>query len=304
VNLLAPSFPIRVFWGGLPFFHRLMAVVGVAFVVVSFVGCKLTSVQTPNAAVFSICLVVVIAAMLPVPAYWHEKGKMELRDAALTIPWALFYMAVIPYTLIAAGRWGMVIGLQDSYFARLDQSLGVNVPGIMAWASHHWLGNFVNATYLLLFPMLLLSYLLPALTGKVKAAQQFITANLVAFAVGIPVFARFPAVGPWYGYHLPATWGQAVCQQSLFLLRTPGPYNLIPLAVVCFPSFHVIWAILSVNSLWCFKYLRIPAAILSGLIILSTMTTAWHYFVDVLSGILVAAAAIAVSRTLCRWHTP
>ena len=58
------------------------------------------------------------------------------------------------------------------------------------------------------------------------------------------------------------------------------------------------------NSLWSFKYLRIPAVILSGLIILSTMTTAWHYFVDVLSGILVAAAAIAVSRTLSRRHTP
>jgi membrane-associated phospholipid phosphatase len=79
---------------------------------------------------------------------------------------------------------------------------------------------------------------------------------------------------------------------------------LQPFGVVCFPSFHVIWAILGANALWCFKPLRIPVAILSTLIILSTMTSGWHYFVDVLAGLLVAAAAIAASRALSRWHTP
>jgi membrane-associated phospholipid phosphatase len=152
--------------------------------------------------------------------------------------------------------------------------------------------------------MLMVSYFLPALTGKVKAAQQFITSNLIAFAVSVPLFGLFPAVGPWYGYHLPANPVQAACQQSLFLLRAAGPYSLQLYGVVCFPSFHVIWVLLCANSLWCFKLLRIPVAILSALIILSTMTGGWHYFVDVLAGLLVAAAAIAASRALSRWHTP
>jgi membrane-associated phospholipid phosphatase len=34
------------------------------------------------------------------------------------------------------------------------------------------------------------------------------------------------------------------------------------------------------------------------------MTGGWHYFVDVLVGLLVAAAAIAASRVLSRWLTP
>jgi membrane-associated phospholipid phosphatase len=41
--------------------------------------------------------------------------------------------------------------------------------------------------------------------------------------------------------------------------------------------------------------------LLAGLILLSTLTLAWHYFVDVLAGILVAAAAIVLSRALSRW---
>jgi membrane-associated phospholipid phosphatase len=281
-----------------------MAFASVAVLVVSFVGGRLTSFQISNVAGISIALAVLIAMMLPIPAYWHEKGKMELRDAALTIPWGLFLMAFLPYTVAVAGRSCMGIALQDRYFVHLDQSLGVNVPGIMAWASHHWFGRFVDRTYSLLYPMLLVSFLLPALTGKVKHSQQFITANLTAFAVGLPLFALFPAVGPWYGYHLTANPVQAACQQSVLLLRTPGPCNTQLFSVVCFPSFHVIWAILCVNSLWCFKPLRIPAATLSGLIILSTVTTGWHYFVDLLSGFLVAAAAIAASRILSRWYTP
>jgi hypothetical protein len=61
------------------------------------------------------------------------------------------------------------------------------------------------------------------MTGKVRAAQQFITSNLIAFAVSVPLLGLLPAVGPWYGYHLAATPTKAACQPSLFLLRTPGP---------------------------------------------------------------------------------
>jgi membrane-associated phospholipid phosphatase len=46
--------------------------------------------------------------------------------------------------------------------------------------------------------------------------------------------------------------------------------------------------------------LRIPAAALTGLIILSTVTTGWHYFSDVLAGILVAVLSIAAAKRLSR----
>jgi membrane-associated phospholipid phosphatase len=301
---LAPSILDRLRWGALPGFHRFMSIASLAVIAVSVIGCPLTLIEVPDAALILPAVVVMIAAMLPLPAYWHERGKTELRDAALTIPWALLLMCALPCTVGVAGRLGMNIALQDARFLQWDQSLGVSVPGIMAWAPHHWLGNFANRIYYFLFSMLLVSYLLPALTGKVRAAQQFITSNLIAFAIGLPLFAFFPAVGPWYGYHLPASSVQAVCQHSLLLLRTPGPYKFQLFGVVCFPSFHTIWALLGANALWCFKPLRIPAALFAGLILLSTMTTGWHYFVDVFAGMVVAAAAIAGARWLSCLHNP
>ena len=83
-------------------------------------------------------------------------------------------------------------------------------------------------------------------------------------------------------------------------LRLPGAYvfGSTAVGVVCFPPFHVVWAIFSAATLWGFRWLRIPLVLLSGMIILSTMTTGWHYFADVLGGILLAVISIVLAKGL------
>jgi hypothetical protein len=268
--------------------------------IIGIVGCRLTSIHVPNAGSCAIGVLLLLAMVLPFPLYLKEKGKLYLRDSLLTILWALLLYGILNLPVSVAARLGMGIGLQDSNFAHLDQAIGVNVPSIMAWASNHWLGHLANESYGLLLPLMCTSVLLPTVAGKVKSAQRFLTANLLGFALGLPLFALLPAIGPWYGYHLAAGPDQAECQAALLLIRTSGPYVFQPAAFVCFPSFHVIWAILCVQALWGFRLLRIPVAGLSGLIIFSTMTTGWHYFFDVLGGILIAVVAMATAEWLSR----
>jgi membrane-associated phospholipid phosphatase len=131
-----------------------------------------------------------------------------------------------------------------------------------------------------------------------KHAREFLLANFAAFAIGLPLFALLPAVGPWYCYHLAANPAQAACWAQLLALRVPGPYIFQEQAagVVCFPSFHVVWAILCASALWGFRPIRIPVALLSLMIIVSTLTTGWHYFSDVLGGIVIAALSMAIAR--------
>jgi membrane-associated phospholipid phosphatase len=141
---------------------------------------------------------------------------------------------------------------------------------------------------------------LPALSGRARASREFLLANLIAFAIAAPLFALLPAVGPWYhGGFMPSP-DQLSCQANLLALRLPGPYILTTqdAGVVCFPSFHVIWAILCAGALWTFRRLRVPVSILALLIVLSTMTTGWHYFSDVLAGIAIAALSIALARLM------
>jgi len=63
-------------------------------------------------------------------------------------------------------------------------------------------------------------------------------------------------------------------------------------------------AVLASYSLWVFRPLRIPSLLLSGIIILSTMTTDWHYFIDVVGGVVVAIIAIVTARWLSRLNHP
>ena len=80
-------------------------------------------------------------------------------------------------------------------------------------------------------------------------------------------------------------------------LRANGDYGFRDdsSGIVSFPSFHTIWAVLSSYALWGFRFLRWPSVICAVLIILSTMTTGWHYFADVLGGLILAFVSIEIA---------
>jgi hypothetical protein len=276
-------------------FHLRMAYGSLAVLIISLFGCKLTSIHT-NVSGRVIAIVAMFAMVSPLPIYWHDRGRTAFRESALVIPWGLLLAATLSFPVLIAAR--MRMPLEDSLFGHIDQALGVSVPGIVAWADHHWLGLVINRSYPWLLPLLAVASLAPALMGKVKCAREFLLGNLVAFAIGLPLFALLPAVGPWDYYHLTPNFAQAACWDQLRLLRLPGPYTFHEQAagVVCFPSFHVIWAILCAAALWGFRPLRVPIALLSGMIIASTLTTGWHYFSDVLGGLAVAVVSMAVAR--------
>jgi membrane-associated phospholipid phosphatase len=291
VEVSGPQIPSKTALG----FHLRMAFGTLTVLLISLLGCKLTSIHSDISG-RAIAIVAMFAMVSPLPIYWHEKGRTGLREAALVIPWELLLAAMISFPVLIAARLGMP--LEDSLFGRIDQSLGVSVPAIVAWADHHWLGAVINSSYSRLIPLLGVAALAPALLGQMRHAREFLLANLIAFAIGLPLFALLPAAGPWYYYHLTPNPAQAACWAQLLSLRLPGPYLFQNQAagIVCFPSFHVIWAILCAAALWGFRPVRIPIALLSGLIIASTLTTGWHYFSDVLAGIVISILSIVIAK--------
>ena len=276
-------------------FHRRMVCALLIVLTVSFVGCKLTQIHT-DVSGRAIAIGVLFAMISPLPLYWNEKGKTALREAALVIPWELLFAATLSFPVLIAAR--LRFPLQDSLFGRSDELLGVSVPGIVDWANHHWFGTLINGSYPYLLPLFAVAAFAPALMGRMKRAREFLLANLVAFAIGVPLFALLPAVGPWYYYHFVPTLSQGSCGAQLLSLRLPGPYLFHPqtVGVISFPSFHVIWAILCAAALWDYRLFRIPIALLSAMIMASTLTTGWHYFSDVLGGIAVAVLSVTVAR--------
>lgn len=278
-------------------FHASMAGASVLLLVATVIACRFTlmdvSVAGPLSAFLLLC-----AMLAPLALYWHEKGNMACREAVLVFPWEILLAITVPFTVLAAAR--LDVPLRDSFFRHADQVLGVSVPGMVAWAERSRLGAIINRSYGLLLPLLAVAGLLPVFTGKARQAREFLVANMVAFAIGIPAFALLPAVGPWYSYHIPPNGAQLDCQLRLLALRLPGPYVPSSLAagIICFPSFHVIWSILCVAALWYLRPVRIPLVAVSAMIIVSTLTTGWHYFTDVLAGAVIAVFSLAVAHVL------
>jgi hypothetical protein len=282
-----------------PDFNLLMTYAGSVVLLLTLLACKLASLRIPNPLGLLAALAFASAVVFVVAIYWHEKGKMDLRDATLTIPWVFFLAATLPLLVLAAARVDMP--LQDAKLAHLDRLFGISVPQIVSWSSHHWVGGLVNRTYTLLSPLLIISVFLPALSGKAKNARQFVLANVIAFAIGLPLFALLPAIGPWYGYHVAATSHQIDCQSAILLFRGPEHRVTHMDAIICFPSFHAIWAIFCAAALWGFRLLRMPVALLSGMIVVSTVTTGWHYVSDVVAGVALACLSLVVAN-VCLQH--
>lgn len=296
--LYARVYPALGFVGS---FHLRMAFWISILALVSLAGCILTDIQVPGFGAVALGVLAIAGMLLPLPVYWYEKNRVDLLDSSLTVLWALMESVIIPFPVRIAARLRMP--LQDSFLGSADRHLGVNLTAIVEWASHHWLGSILNKSYELVIILLPIAVLAPILAGKLKYAKELVVANLISFAIGIPTFALLPAIGPWISFHFPPNQVQeTLCQAELLALRLPGAYVLRSQAagVVCFPSFHVAWAVFGVAALWGFRWLRIPLAALGGMIIVSTMTTGWHYFTDVLGGIVVAIISLVLAKLYLR----
>jgi membrane-associated phospholipid phosphatase len=242
------------------------------------------------------------AVMIPIsllPAIlYHDRKLYDQRNAALSLPWVFLLIAIIPPMAVLSVRFEFP--LRDDLFAKMDRLVGVSVPEIAAWiTAHPAIRAISDRSYDALYLLLPAAMLLPAVLGKRRAAEEFIVSNATTFLISFPLFTLLPGIGPWVGSHFLATESQRACEATVIALHG-GTQTAAVVGIVCFPSFHVIWAVLSAYSLWSIRILRIPACVLSVLVVASTITTGWHYFVDVVAGILVAALSLAVACWIVR----
>jgi hypothetical protein len=82
-------------------FHIRMVYGSLAVLVISFVGCRLTSIHTDISGRV-IAILITLAMVAPLPIYWHEKSRTALREAALVLPWELLLAATLSFHVLIA----------------------------------------------------------------------------------------------------------------------------------------------------------------------------------------------------------
>jgi hypothetical protein len=257
--------------------------------IVSFVENPVTGWET---------IAVASLVMLPVSAVpallWHDCKKYERRDAALTLPWTFILIALIPAIAVLSAH--LQFPLRDGWLVKLDDAMGFHVPTIIGWSHAYWpIGWVLDRSYPLLSLLLPVAVLLPAILGKREAAERFLLANTAAFIFSFPIFTLVPAVGPWAGYQFAGSQAQISCEAAIVALHN-GSDTAAMASLVTFPSFHVIWAMLSACALWSIKPLRIPSTILASLIVISTVTSGWHYVADIIAGFMIVGISLCCAN--------
>ena len=234
-------------------------------------------------------VLLLVPALLIAPASFHQRRDWERRDAILMLPWTLVLAALVAQAAPTAVAHGAP--LRDSLWRDIDSYLEINVPAIMAFTLRHPLLDSILTFnyYWMLYPMLLAAILLPSCLGKRVAAQQFVLVNALAFVLALPCMVMLPAIGPWVAWHFSPNVVQVATQKTIESLHERVMTGADTFGgIICFPSFHVFWAVVSAHALQPFRILRYPAIIVAVLITISTVTTGWHYGVDVLGGLLLA----------------
>lgn len=280
-------------------FHIVMAGLSALFLLtaalcVGFFRCKLVLGN----------LTPVVVPILPAVLFasycrWRKDGRRF--QASLLLCWAAIMLTLFKFPIYVAARLRMP--LRDEMLARWDGHLG-GLFFIHFAARHSLAAGALNCCYGSLLPLMLLAAAVPALRGEIRAAKEYLIGTSFAILLGTAIFAVLPAAGPWTLVGFAPSAKQQIFQRLFAEFRSPAIHRITfsDSGIIGFPSFHVIFAILSAAALASIKPLRVSAAILAALICLSTLTTGWHYISDVLAGIALAILSLAAAKTYSRYE--
>jgi membrane-associated phospholipid phosphatase len=199
----------------------------------------------------------------------------------------------------------------DARLAGWDAALGFDWLSYMLWLDRHpMLFEAMDWAYGSLVPYSSAAFVLVLLLVGVARAREFVLLFLLTAVAASTIGLFFPAVtamnhyGPDPGlfetiktdlgtYPVgPLKWLRSAAAPVLDLSYMPG--------LTAFPSFHTTMGVIVV---WCARgsrFLFVPMLLLNVLMIASTPAFGGHYFVDVLAGAALAAAAIVLLRLLDR----
>ncbi len=283
------------------FFHRFMAgmtaiLILMSIVCVAFLRYRIPAPSFDDYAGF--------AAIVVAAGYCRWAKFERFYQACLIVFWSHVMGKLLGFPVYLAAR--SRISLQDGALAHFDKMTGLEVPAILhIMASHPWARATLAVSYDLLFPLMVLGVMLPALTYRWTPVKELIVGTSIATILGAAIFALCPAVGPWVVYHFAPSAQQQYCESLFLALRTNSIHGLSPddTGNICFASFHVLLAILSCLAHSSNKPQRITAIVVSFCVAVSTLTTGWHYIADVLGGLTLAVAWILIAKAYTRLET-
>jgi membrane-associated phospholipid phosphatase len=237
--------------------------------------------------------------------YVYSTIRPDARIAALAFGAAYLILFTFAAALLSYVGTSLDRPLLDVQFAHADAALGLDWPAVLAFTdAHPRFGAALRLAYHSSMLQLVAVLVVLAAAGQVKRLGNFLILFTATGLVTILMSIAFPAAGAFVFHDPPAALRDVVGQaagiwhlEHFQALRSGAMRTIDPSAIeglITFPSFHTALAVITSWAFWRTRYLALPSAALSAIVIASTVPVGGHYFVDVFAGAAIAATCIAV----------
>lgn len=177
----------------------------------------------------------------------------------------------------------------DSYLLKVEAFYHVDMNSILAWTTAHARFKYLLACIYdgLVYQMTFLPLILIIL-GRLSTVREYYFLMLLTVIIGFIFYYFFPTTAPASVINNPLFYSSQLAtgikfnQIHNYIIPTTIDGGLIAL-----PSYHVIWAILSVYTLKEWPILCVSLGLVNLLLIASCVLLGWHYAIDVMGGLLV-----------------
>ncbi len=230
-------------------------------------------------------------------AYYRRRGVENFvlcLSCLLSLTTYTVFYTLLMYSLGAIGAPWI-----DAHLVALDESLGVHLPAIVDWShAHPKCQQILQWAYDSLLLQTPLTIVVLGFANNHRLLNGFVREFMIASLLCAVLFAVAPAEGPFVAYNFAPSPSQTRYLEHIHQLRE-GTRSVITWdgaeGLITFPSFHATWAVLLTWSLREKRALLAASCVLNAAVIVSTMTSGWHYFADVTAGIGAAVLAIVLS---------
>lgn len=175
-------------------------------------------------------------------------------------------------------------------------------------AAHPWLSVALSYISVSLNWQPFLWFLIAYRSLPPQLIDRFVAAWTIGLLICLLPFRWLPALGPYTHYEIPRASVPYIlssmpwhCLEKLTEIHA-GRVEVVSrdmmVGLITAPSFHALAAVLLAWAFWHIRSLRWPMLVLNVAMILSAIPIGGHYFIDIVLGVLGAAAAIGLSGTV------
>ena len=250
-----------------------------------------------NGRSIGLVLLVLTACMFPLafPRYRDDPRVRNTLQATAQFIAFLATASTLSYLIISTNA-----PLVDGTLHAWDVSLGFDWLAFHAWLRRHpALATTLHYVYQSGLIQLVLVILFLGFSGRAERLESFMRLYIVTALMTIVVSALMPAAGAWKYYELIGTFPLEAL--SHFEPLRDGRMRNIPMGgqmqgLVSIPSFHAATAVLLIHAMRGIRLLMPIFALLNAAMLVSTPIDGSHFFVDVVAGVVMAMALIALDK--------